>query len=241
MKNNEKMNIDNHKKRVAKYEAAKAAGDTKAKAPKFKTPRPAQSYEEFKGKFGASYRDMITSIKDALANLKTNHPAYQGQGYEIMGFVWFQGYNDMFSEEARNHYAKNLVTLIKDVKKELNAPNMRTVIGQMGHNGDSKGLYPAKTDKKTGKTVLDGQGAIRKAQLEASEDPDIKDSTALVRTAPLWDMECDAIYKGPGSWLKNVDKWNQFGSDRPYHYYGSPWFFSQTGSAFAKAMIGLQQ
>jgi alpha-galactosidase len=233
------IRLENYKKKLAEFEAGKAAGKTKAKAPKNKKPKPAKTFEEFKGKFGESYRNMITEVKAALANLKTNHPAYQDQGYEIKGFVWFQGYNDKGKEVARNNYAKNLVTLIKDVKKELNAPNMQTVIGQMGHDGDLKGKYPEKKDKETGKMVMDGQGAIRKAQLEASENPDIKNSTALVRTAPLWDMECDAIYKGPGGWSKNIDKWNQFGSDKTYHYYGSPWFFSQAGTAFAKAMIGL--
>ncbi len=238
-KMNAQRAIENHKKKVAKYEAAKAAGDTKAKAPKLRAPKPAKTFEEFKGRFGVNYREMIQSVKEALANLKTNHPAYQGQGYEIKGFVWFQGYNDMFSEVARNNYAKNLVALIKDVKKELNAPNMQTVIGQMGHDGDLKGLYQEKKDNETGKMVMSGNGSIRKAQLEASQHSDIKGSTALVRTAPFWDMECHAIYKGPGGYAKNIDKWNQFGSDRPYHYYGSPWFFSQAGTAFAKAMIGL--
>ncbi len=41
---------------------------------------------------------------------------------------------------------------------------------------------------------------------------------------------------GPGSWKKDVDKWRQFGDDRPYHYLGSPWFFAQTGTAFGQAM-----
>jgi hypothetical protein len=53
-------------------------------------------------------------------------------------------------------------------------------------------------------------------------------------------MEAHAIYHGPGGWSKDVAKWRQFGDDRPYHYYGSPWFFSQAGTAFGKAMIALE-
>ena len=239
--------VEKYKEQLAAYEKAKAAGSKKnlrkpraPQDPGKQRVRGAKTFDEHKAAYGKDYREMIKEVKEALANLKTSFPGYKGQGYEIKGFVWFQGFNDMFAEEARNNYAKNLVKLIKDVKKEFNVPNMKTVIGQMGHNGDMKGMYQETKDKKTGKMVMSGNGAIRKAQLEASQHPDIKDSTALVRTAPFWDMEADAIYNGPGGWSKDVDKWRQFGDDRPYHYYGSPWFFSQVGTAFGKAMIALE-
>jgi hypothetical protein len=236
-------------KKLADYEKAKAAGNLKQqqKAPKKpkdptqQSSRGPKNLEEHIASYGSDYRNMIREVKAALTNIKTNHPAYQNQGYEIKGFVWFQGYNDMFAQEARDNYSQNLVKLIKDLKKELNAPNTKTVIGQMGHHGDLKGLYQEKEDKATGKMVMSGNGAIRKAQLDASQHPDIKDSTALVRTAPYWDMEADAIYTGPGSWKKDIALWQQFGADRPYHYYGSPWFFSQVGTAFGKAMINLEK
>ena len=239
--------VERYKEQLAAYEKANAAGSKKKlrkprapQDPSKQKSRGPQTLAEHKETYGRDYRNMIKEVKEALANLKTSFPGYKGQGYEIKGFVWFQGFNDMFAEEARANYGKNLVKLIKDVKKELNAPNMKTVIGQMGHNGDLDGLYQEKKDKKTGKMVMSGNGAIRKAQLEASQHADIKDSTALVRTAPFWDMEAHAIYHGPGGWSKDVAKWRQFGDDRPYHYYGSPWFFSQAGTAFGKAMIALE-
>ena len=239
--------LETFNKKLADYKKAKAAGKLKQqrapkkpKDPTQQSSRGPKTLEQYIASYGSDYRNMIKEVKEALANIKTNHPAYQDQGYEIKGFVWFQGYNDMFAEEARNNYAKNLVKLIKDVKKELNSPNTKTVIGQMGHHGDLKGLYQEKKDKTTGKMVMSGNGAIRKAQLDASQHPDIKDSTALVRTAPFWDMEADAIFTGPGSWQKDIAQWQQFGADRPYHYYGSPWFFSQVGTAFGKAMIHLE-
>ena len=52
-------------------------------------------------------------------------------------------------------------------------------------------------------------------------------------------MEADAIYTGPGGWSKDVDKWRQFGNDRAYHYYGSPWCFAQIGTGFGNAMLEL--
>jgi len=239
--------MERYREQLAAYEKAKADGSKKKlrkprkpQDPNTQRVRGAKTFEEHKESYGRDYRNMIKEVKEALANIKTSFPSYKGQGCEIKGFVWFQGFNDMFAEEARANYAKNLVKLIKDVKKDLGAPNIKTVIGQMGHNGDLDGLYQEKKDKKTGKMVMSGNGAIRKAQLEASQHPDIKDSTTLVRTAPFWDMEAHAIYHGPGGWSKDVDKWRQFGDDRPYHYFGSPWFFSQAGTAFGKAMIALE-
>ena len=38
-------------------------------------------------------------------------------------------------------------------------------------------------------------------------------------------------------WSKDVNRWRQFGNDRPYHYYGSPWCFAQIGTAFGEGMI----
>ena len=240
--------LERYKEQMTEYEKAKAAG-SKKKLRKPRKPqdpnkmrvRGAATFEEHKAAYGKDYRNMIKEVKEALANIKTAFPGYKGQGYEIKGFVWFQGFNDMFQEEARNNYAKNLVKLIKDVKKELNAPNMKVVIGQMGHDGDLRGKYQETKDKKTGKMVMSGNGAIRKAQLEASQHADVKSFTTLVRTAPFWDMEAHAIYHGPGGWSKDVAKWRQFGDDRPYHYFGSPWFFCQAGTAFGKAMIALEK
>ena len=50
-------------------------------------------------------------------------------------------------------------------------------------------------------------------------------------------MEADGIYYGPGGWQKDVERWRQFGDDRPYHYLGSPWFFAQVGTSFGKTML----
>lgn len=55
--------------------------------------------DEVKKPFGASYRAMIDEVNVALANLKKLFPDYAGQGYELAGFVWFQGWNDMINAD----------------------------------------------------------------------------------------------------------------------------------------------
>jgi len=89
--------------------------------------------------------------------------------------------------------------------------------------GKKLSVFDGKSRVTTGDPVtednaaLTGVGAIRKAQFEASEDPEIKDSVVLVRTAPFWDMEAHAIYTSKGSWQADIEAWQQFGNDRPCH------------------------
>ncbi|MDA7866186.1 sialate O-acetylesterase, partial [Akkermansiaceae bacterium] len=75
--------------------------------------------DEIRKNAGLNYRMMNESIRAVLGNLKENHPAYDAEaGYEIAGFVWFQGYNDQFSPEFRDSYKDNMIAFIKDVRKE---------------------------------------------------------------------------------------------------------------------------
>ena len=53
--------------------------------------------------YGAPYREMLKEVRETLANLGTHFPSYRGQGFEIAGFVWFSGWNDMI--EANPFYA----------------------------------------------------------------------------------------------------------------------------------------
>lgn len=191
-----------------------------------------KTIDEIRNTHGAFYDLMISEVRDSLSNIKKNHPDYREQGYEIKGLVWFQGWNDLFNENYRKNYELNLATLIRDVRRDLDVPDLPVVIGQNGHDGDKKGIYPS--DKKG---QLSNHAIIRKAQWNTAQRPEFKGSVTCVRTAPLWDMDADAIYYGPGSWKKDVDKWRQFGDDRPYHYLGSPWFFAQTGIKFGEAMV----
>ena len=75
---------------------------------------------------------MIAEIRECLANLKQDFPSYGGRGYELSGFVWYQGWNDgVDPKHAIPEYEQNLVNLIHDVRKELNAPKLPFVIGEL--------------------------------------------------------------------------------------------------------------
>lgn len=93
-------------------------------------------YQDFRpplsgGETGKYYTKMIAEIREALANLKTDFPGYKGS-YELAGFVWYQGWNDGCDpKNAVPQYEQNLVNLIKDVRKDLNAPNLPVIVGEI--------------------------------------------------------------------------------------------------------------
>ncbi|MCP4858687.1 MAG: sialate O-acetylesterase [Fuerstiella sp.] len=189
-------------------------------------PRELVTTAQYKEQFGKDYRNMVQEVHECLAAIGDRFPTYKDQGYEMKGFVWFQGWNDQYQDRWLT-YESNMANFIRDVRKEFNAPEMPFVIGQMGHDGMKPDTDGSPRD------------FIKKAQAAVPEFQEFKGNTICVRTDRFWDMEAHAIYTGPGGWSKDVDKWRQFGNDRPYHYYGSPWCFAQIGTAFGEGMIEL--
>jgi hypothetical protein len=130
-------------------------------------------YKDFRppssgGEVGPYYKKMLAEVRLGLDNLKTDFPAYRGQGYEFAGFVWYQGWNDgVDPKNAVPQYEENLVNLIKDVRKALNAPKLPVVIGELtGPWVDAPGAW----------------AALRKAQANAANRPEFKGNVIFVET-----------------------------------------------------------
>ena len=184
--------------------------------------------DQYKEGYGHFYRQMISEVKAVTSDIKKYAPNYKGQGYELAGFVWFQGWNDQYAPTSVEDYEDNMAAFIKDVRKELNAPTMPFVIGAMGHNGQ----------KQSGKIkqIADAQAAV-------AEHDEFKGNVITVRTAKYWDTEAEDAYNKYWADAKNrdVEKWREFGNDRGYHYLGSPVFFYNTGKAFGEEMLKLMK
>ena len=218
----EKEKIEAYNKKI--IEQNKTA-KKKQKLRTFK-PRKIVTSAEYKDQFGKDYRMMLSEVRQCLNALGRRFSGYKDQGYEIKGFVWFQGWNDQYNQRWLS-YEKNMANFIRDVRKDFKAPKMPFVIGQMGHGG----LLPDKKDSP--------REHIKKAQAAVPNYPEFKGNTLCVRTDKFWDMDAHAIITGPGGWSKDIKKWRRFGNDHGYHYYGSPWTFAQIGTAFGKGMIEL--
>ena len=187
-----------------------------------KRNQPEIALDDVKDTYGRYYRQMMKEIHTTLREIKTRFPDYKGQGWEIAGFVWFQGWNDMFDKDFLDNYAKHMANFIRDVRKDLETPNMPFVIGQMGQNGPDG--------------ASENMQRIKDAQASMEAIPEFKGNVKVVKTDVFWDRKAAALVK---SWRENIDEWNKVGSDYGYHYLGSAITFSKIGKAFGHAILEL--
>jgi alpha-galactosidase len=109
------------------------------------------------------------------------------QGYELAGFAWFQGWNDMVDSSTYlnrdkpggyDAYSTVMAHFIRDVRRDLSAPQMPFVIGVMGVGG-----------AQAGPDVV----AFREAMIAPARLPEFQGNVAAVPTAPFWSEELGAI------------------------------------------------
>lgn len=187
-----------------------------------KRNKPQVTLEEVRDMYGRYYRRMMKEIEITLREFKIRFPEYKGQGYEIAGFVWFQGWNDMFDPDFQANYGKHMANFIRDVRKDLNVPALPFIVGQMGQGGPE--------------STSDRMQAIKEVQASMETIPGFKGNVKVVRTDIFWDRKAAALVE---NWRDHVDEWNKVGSDYGYHYLGSAITFSKIGKAFGEAMLEL--
>lgn len=234
--------------------------------------------EKNKDKAGRYYKLLIEHVKEVLADPKAVYPDYVAKdGYELAGFVWFQGFNDMVGSYPRSapeegkksskdysEYSRLLACLIRDVRKDLNAPKLPFVIGALGVGGEG-----------ASKNAID----FRNAMVAPAEMDEFKGNVAAVFTHEYWPSELDAVtvkvgevkkaFHKRGQEIKKMDgdernkaqaklkaemddamdkaltaddKWllENGISNRGFHYYGSAKFFAQIGKAFAETLKNME-
>ncbi len=222
---------------------------------------------------GVYYREMIKHVHHVLGDIQRVVPEYdEKQGYELAGFVWFQGFNDLVSSWTYENNSKPggydlyrdlLVHLIRDVRKDLSAPQLPFVIGVMGIGGEKDGSQPP-------------QKFFREAQMAAAAMPEFQGSVKAVPTSPFWDVQLGEIDEKHGELrqleylLRVKDKnranadgsmneeqqkqyrkdyeaklispeqalmWKRGASNGGYHYLGAAKILAPIGKAFAEAMV----
>lgn len=216
---------------------------------------------------GVYYRLMIEHVRKVLADIKRVAPEYDpAQGFELAGFVWFQGFNDLVStwtydkgEQPGGYdmYSQLLAQFIRDVRKDLSAPKMPFVIGVMGIGGVKEGEKPG------------SQKYFRQAQAAPASLPEFQGNVVTVQTAPFWDDDLEALQERMDACWPKVDarvaaekntswenkmkvmaenfkpeEWKRLrsgASNGGYHYLGAAKIMAPIGKAFAEAMANLQK
>lgn len=149
---------------------------------------------EIKEKTGKRYRQMIEHVRAVLKDPKRVHPEYDPDaGYELAGFVWFQGFNDMVDRATYpnreqpggySQYSECLSNLIRDVRADLDAPKLPFVIGMMGVGGPIK----EGEEQKRAPHIQ-----FRKAMAAPAALPEFTGTVAAVPTDPYWDQDLAVI------------------------------------------------
>jgi len=216
---------------------------------------------------GVYYREMIAHVRKVLKDIKRVVPDYdESRGYELAGFVWFQGFNDyvdggVYPEQNNpggyDLYANLLGHFIRDVRKELSAPNMPFVIGVMGIDG-------LRGDRNA------PMMHFREAQRKPSTLDEFKGNVIAVETAPFWDDDLEKLQERMEGYWPKVDaqveeekkgnpqadswenkmklmaknftpkEWKRLSgvSNGGYHYLGAAKIMAPIGQAFAEALVG---
>jgi hypothetical protein len=136
---------------------------------------------------GVFYRMMIEHVQRVLADPKRVCPEYdQKAGFELAGFVWLQGFNDLVDGQTYpngnyEEYSRLLSHFIRDVRKDLSAPKMPFVIGVLGVDGEKNVNF-------------------RRAMAAPADMPEFKGNVIAVDTAPFWDYDIAAAQPKQGEY-----------------------------------------
>lgn len=220
---------------------------------------------------GKFYRLMIDHVKESLTKCKSQFSSGDATEFELAGFVWFQGWNDMVDGGVypnRNQpggydsYTKNLAHMIRDVRKELSAPDLPFVIGVMGVGGPTAEYgKDAQRYKSTHQNFRDAMAAV-------ANQPEFIGNVFNVFTENCWDQELAGLSKRMSKIDGQIRKLRKEGelskdeiankrselldaefdpdelnilqtgkSNAEFHYLGSSKIMACIGKAFAETLI----
>ena len=158
----------------------------------------------------------VFNVTDILDNWATAYPQWAAQGFEIAGFVWWQGNKDILGgEPAPSHYETNLVHLIKQLR----------LYYENRYPGRIKTNAPFVLATGCGDPQTSGNGLkVAQAQLAVSDpvkDPEFAGNVKTMDTRGYW----RSVAESP--------------ADQGYHYNRNAETFMLTGDALGRGMVEL--
>ena len=121
---------------------------------------------------GIQYSGDVARAKDVLKDLGTYYPG--ATKYEVAGFFYWQGDKDRYNAGHATRYEQNLVRLIKQLRKDFDAPNAKFVCATLGQ---------------TKKAAKGNEGHILNAQLavdgKSGKYAEFEGNVATVYTNPI--------------------------------------------------------
>ncbi len=121
---------------------------------------------------GKQYDDDIANAKSVLADLGTYYP--DAKKHEVAGFFFWQGEKDGGNAAHAEHYERNLVAFIKQLRKDFESPEAKFVLATLGEATKGSGGNGGK--------ILEAQLAV---DGKDGKYPEFKGNVATVYSNPL--------------------------------------------------------
>jgi len=160
---------------------------------------------------GRQYDADTSHAKEVLKNLEKYYPGCNGQGYEVAGFVFWQGHKDQNAAHA-SRYEQNLIHFIKTLRKDFEAPDAKFVLATIAFDGKELSGH--------GLTIAEAQLAVSG---ETGNYPEFKGNVKTIDARPYW-RDKSVSPSGAG-----------------YHYNHNAETYMEVGNALGWAMADLLQ
>lgn len=117
------------------------------------------------GEVGPFYTELVARTRAALKSIREDFPELKDTEPELAGFGWHQGWNDRISGAFVAEYEQNMVHFIRDIRRDLGAPNLPFVIAETGMGGMEEAneralALMAAQEASTKRSEVDGHAAF---------------------------------------------------------------------------------
>ncbi|MBS0265973.1 MAG: sialate O-acetylesterase [Planctomycetes bacterium] len=124
------------------------------------------------GEVGPFYQEIVRRTRRVLESLEQELPEFKGRGCTLAGFGWHQGWNDRVHQQYNDEYEQNLAHFIRDIRRDLDSPQLPFVIAETGMSGPEE-KHPRAL-------------SLMKAQANVAEYPEFRGNVAFVGTRTFW-------------------------------------------------------
>ena len=151
------------------------------------------------GEVGPSYRALFAEVRQVLEGLGGLFPEYDGEGYELVGFGWHQGWNDRINQEFNDAYEKNMACFVRDAREELGVPDLPFVIAETGMSGPEE-KHPRAL-------------SLMAAQAAVAQREEFRGTVAFVPTRALYRPKEESPTGQAYHWNNNAETYYRIGED----------------------------
>jgi len=120
------------------------------------------------GEVGPEYRFLVDRTKEVLKDAGRQFPELADRTFELAGIGWHQGWNDRVNQAFNDAYEANLAHFIRDIRRDLDSPDLPFVIAETGMSGP---------DEKHPRAL-----SLMAAQAAVAAKPEFRDDVAFVST-----------------------------------------------------------